>query len=94
LTPPDPQLKGAWYPGGFNPGTYQVKNRFQNVPFKVTTCTATARKKAAAAAAAAAAGGGGGAAAAGGDVGAGATAGAAGVAEAAGVGLYTLELYS
>jgi hypothetical protein len=19
LTPPDPQLKGAWYPGGFNP---------------------------------------------------------------------------
>jgi hypothetical protein len=25
LTPPDPQLKGAWYPGGFNPCTYQVK---------------------------------------------------------------------
>ena len=19
MTPPDPQLKGAWYPGGFNP---------------------------------------------------------------------------
>jgi hypothetical protein len=35
LTPPDPQLKGAWYPGGFNPCTYQVKNRFQNVPFKI-----------------------------------------------------------
>jgi hypothetical protein len=34
LTPPDPQLKGAWYPGGFNPCTYQVKNRFQNVLFK------------------------------------------------------------
>jgi hypothetical protein len=34
LTTPDPQLKGAWYPGGFNPCTYQVKNRFQNVPFK------------------------------------------------------------
>jgi hypothetical protein len=24
LTPPDPQLKGAWYPGGFNPCTYKV----------------------------------------------------------------------
>ena len=24
LTPPDPQLKGAWYPGGFNPCTDQV----------------------------------------------------------------------
>jgi hypothetical protein len=34
LTPPDPQLKGAWYPGGFNPCIYQVKNRFQNVPLK------------------------------------------------------------
>jgi hypothetical protein len=34
LTPTDPQLKGAWYPGGFNPRTYQVKPRFQNVPFK------------------------------------------------------------
>jgi hypothetical protein len=22
LTPPDPQLKGAWYPGGFNPCTH------------------------------------------------------------------------
>jgi hypothetical protein len=28
LTPPDPRLKGAWYPGGLNPRTYQVKNRF------------------------------------------------------------------
>jgi hypothetical protein len=34
LTPPDPQLKGAWYPGGFKPCTCQVKKRFQNVPFK------------------------------------------------------------
>jgi hypothetical protein len=31
LTPPDPQLKGARYPGGFNPCTYQVKKRFQNL---------------------------------------------------------------
>jgi hypothetical protein len=23
LTPPDPQLKGAWYPGGFNPRTFK-----------------------------------------------------------------------
>ena len=34
MTPPDPQLKGAWYPGGFNPRTYRVKTRFQNVPVK------------------------------------------------------------
>ena len=34
MTPPDPSLKGAWYPGGFNPCADQVKNRFQNVPFK------------------------------------------------------------
>jgi hypothetical protein len=34
LTPPDPQLKGAWYPGGFKPCTCQVKTRFQNVAFK------------------------------------------------------------
>ena len=34
LTPPDPHLKGAWYPVGFNPCVYQVKNRIQNVPFK------------------------------------------------------------
>jgi hypothetical protein len=33
LNPPDPYLKGAWYPGGFNPCAYEVKNRFQNVPF-------------------------------------------------------------
>jgi hypothetical protein len=27
--------RGAWYPGGFNPcTTYQVKNRFQGLPFK------------------------------------------------------------
>jgi hypothetical protein len=37
LTPPDPQLKGAWYPGCFNPCTYRVKNWFPNVPFKYTT---------------------------------------------------------
>jgi hypothetical protein len=42
LTPPDPELKGAWYPGGFNPCTYQVKNRFQILPFNAT-CTATRR---------------------------------------------------
>ena len=34
MTPPDPQLKGAWYPGCFNPCTYQAKNRFQDLPFK------------------------------------------------------------
>jgi hypothetical protein len=34
LTPPDPQLKGAWYPDGFNPCAYQVKTRFQSFPFK------------------------------------------------------------
>jgi hypothetical protein len=34
LAPPDPQLKGAWYPGGFNPRTYQVKNRFQTLRTK------------------------------------------------------------
>jgi hypothetical protein len=34
LTPPDPQLRGTWYPGGFSPCAYQAKNRFQNVPFK------------------------------------------------------------
>ena len=32
LTPPDPQLKGAWSSKGFNPCTYQVKNRLQTVP--------------------------------------------------------------
>jgi hypothetical protein len=34
LNPVDPQLKGAWHPGGFNPCTYQVKTRFQSFPFK------------------------------------------------------------
>jgi hypothetical protein len=34
LTPPDPQLKGAWYPGGFNPCAYQVKYRVQIFAFK------------------------------------------------------------
>jgi hypothetical protein len=31
LTPSDPQLKGAWYPGGFNPAPIKWKTRFQNV---------------------------------------------------------------
>jgi hypothetical protein len=35
LTPPDPQPKGAWYPGGFIPCTYQVEIRFQSLPFKM-----------------------------------------------------------
>jgi hypothetical protein len=35
LTPHDPQLKGAWYPGGFNPCVYRVKNGFQNVPLQM-----------------------------------------------------------
>jgi hypothetical protein len=37
LTPPDPYLKmkGAWYPGGFNPCTYQVNNRFQSFAFQM-----------------------------------------------------------
>jgi hypothetical protein len=34
LTPPDPQLKGAWYPGGFNPCTCQTKTWFQAFAFK------------------------------------------------------------
>jgi hypothetical protein len=34
LTPPDPQLKSAWYPGGFNPCTYQVKTRFPKCAFQ------------------------------------------------------------
>jgi hypothetical protein len=37
LTPPDPQLKGAWYPRGFNPRTYQSKTRFQDLPFQNAT---------------------------------------------------------
>jgi hypothetical protein len=39
LTPPDAYLKGAWYPGGFNPCTYQVKTRFHKVCFRNATCT-------------------------------------------------------
>ena len=35
LTRPDPWLKGAWYPSSFKPCTYQVKTRFQNVPYKL-----------------------------------------------------------
>jgi hypothetical protein len=33
LTPPDPNLKGAWYPGGFNRCTCRVENRFQGFAF-------------------------------------------------------------
>jgi hypothetical protein len=37
LTPPDPQLKGARYPGGFNPCTYHLeKTGFKILPFKFT----------------------------------------------------------
>jgi hypothetical protein len=35
LTPPDPQLKGAWYPGGFNPCTYQVKKPVSKCAFQM-----------------------------------------------------------
>jgi hypothetical protein len=47
LNPPDPQLTGACLiPTRFQPFcTYQVKKRFQNVPFKTQLCTATRRKQ-------------------------------------------------
>jgi hypothetical protein len=35
LTPPDPQLKGAWYPGGFNPCDYQVKKLVSKFAFQM-----------------------------------------------------------
>ena len=34
MTPPDPYTYVAERPPGFNPCTYQVTNRFQNVRFK------------------------------------------------------------
>jgi hypothetical protein len=34
LTPPDPQLIGAWYPGGFKPSPFAHQSWFQNGPFK------------------------------------------------------------
>jgi hypothetical protein len=34
LTPPDPYLKGAWCPGGFNPRTYQVKKPVSKCAFQ------------------------------------------------------------
>jgi hypothetical protein len=34
LTPPHPYLKGAWYPGGFNPRTYQVKTPVSRFAFQ------------------------------------------------------------
>ena len=47
LTPSDPQLKGAWYPGGFNPRTYKVRNPVSKRAFQ--TCNVrrygTARSK-------------------------------------------------
>jgi hypothetical protein len=33
LTPPATQLKGAWYPGGFNPCVYQVKEMVSEFAF-------------------------------------------------------------
>ena len=33
LTPPDPQLKGARCPGGFNPCAYQVKKLVSKFAF-------------------------------------------------------------
>jgi hypothetical protein len=44
LTPPDPSPKGAWYPGGFSPCTYQVKTWFQSL-LSNATCTATERER-------------------------------------------------
>jgi hypothetical protein len=42
LTPPDPQLKGALVPRWFQTlHLFQVKIRFQNVPFQAATCAAT-----------------------------------------------------
>jgi hypothetical protein len=38
LTPPHPQLKGAWYPGGFNPCTHQVKPRFRQSLLSNASC--------------------------------------------------------
>jgi hypothetical protein len=35
LTPPDPQLKGAWYPGAFNPCAYQVKKPVSKCAFQM-----------------------------------------------------------
>jgi hypothetical protein len=37
LTPPDPQPKGACYPGGFKPSPLTIQSWFQNVPFKYAT---------------------------------------------------------
>jgi hypothetical protein len=34
VTPPDSQMKGGWYPGGFNPCAYQVKTGFKTCRFK------------------------------------------------------------
>jgi hypothetical protein len=34
LTPPDPQLKGARCPGGFNPRAYQARNPVSKFAFK------------------------------------------------------------
>jgi phenylalanyl-tRNA synthetase alpha chain len=34
LTPPDPQLKGAWYPGGFKPLPLNINSGFKMCRFK------------------------------------------------------------
>jgi hypothetical protein len=46
LTPPDPQLKGAWYPGGFKPRTYQLKKPVSKRALQNATRTATWRRSA------------------------------------------------
>jgi hypothetical protein len=38
LTPPDPQLKGARCPGGFNPRAFHAKTRFQSLGFQNAAC--------------------------------------------------------
>jgi hypothetical protein len=45
LTPPDPQLKGTWYPGGFQTLTLEHQSWFQNVPFKCNPRRYTVAKK-------------------------------------------------
>jgi hypothetical protein len=42
LTPPDPQLKGAWYPGGFKPLPLNINPGFK-MSLSNATCAATTR---------------------------------------------------
>jgi hypothetical protein len=48
LTPPDPQLKGAWYPGGFKPLPLNInpgfKTRLSNATCAATTRAGTRRR--------------------------------------------------